>query len=228
MQLPRFVRESGVGLGLAVVAALSAHAGSTQPAPQPPASFKYEFNTYYDESTALNLFDTKTFAASVATLTVTDISGGVQLTLKANTTAFPAKTSAGTFIEELWIDSGAGKVNLTSSNTSLNSSSGYNWLGTTPKIGHTFDWDIDFKSATFAEGEVATLTLLGSGINARALVRGDSPLLMLGNVGHPLGTLAGHTYFVASHPTAVPEPAAYGMLALGLAGVALWSRRKKV
>jgi hypothetical protein len=227
MQLHRSVRIFGIGLGLVIGAAGSAKAGSTPSAPAAPASYKYEFKTYYDESTALNLFDTKSFSASVATLTVTDIAGGVQLTLKANNTAFPAKSASGTFIEELWLDAGSGKVNLTSSNTSLTSSSGYNWLGTTPKIGHTFDWDLDFKSATFAEGETATLTLLGSGINARALAKGDLPMLLLGNVGHPLGTLAGHAYFVASHPTAVPEASTYAMVALGLAGLGIWSRRKK-
>jgi MYXO-CTERM domain-containing protein len=224
MQLHRSARDFGLGLSLAIGAVVSAQAGST---PSVPASYTYEFKTYYDESTALNLFDTKSFAASVATLTVTDIAGGVQLTLKANTTAFPAKTSAGNFIEELWFDSGSGKLNLTSSNTSLTSSSGYNWLGTTPKIGHSFDWDLDFKSATFAEGETATLTLLGSGINARALVKGDLPMLLLGNVGHPFGTLSGNAYFVASHPTAVPEASTYAMAALGLAGLGVWSRRKK-
>lgn len=222
MQIKNTIRALGMFAGLMVGLAPVAHSTTTT-----PASYQYEFKTYFDESTLLNLFDTATFSVPVATLTVTDITGGVQLTLKANSTAFPAKSSAGNFIEELWLDGGNGTLKLTSTNTSLATGSGYSILPSVPKLGYSYNWDIDFKASTFAEGETTTMTILGTGINARTLVAGALPMITLGNVGSPLANLSGMTYFVASHPTAVPEASSVAMAALGLAGLGVWSRRKK-
>ena len=80
----------------------------------------------------------------------------------------------------------------------------------------------------FAEGETATLTLLGSGINARALASAGLPMISLGNVGSPWGaSLSGTTHFLADCAQPIPEPSTYAMAALGLVGLGVWSRRKK-
>jgi hypothetical protein len=218
------VRALGLALGLTASAFTSSAYATTSTS---PTSFTYEFKTYFDESTWLSLTDTNTFSASVATLTIADITGGVQITLKANSTSFPAKTTAGTFIEDLWLDGPNGTLKLTSTNTSLNAG-GYSILPAIPELGYSYNWDIDFKSATFAEGETATLTLLGSGINARALASAGLPMISLGNVGSPWGaSLSGTTHFLADCAQPIPEPSTYAMAALGLAGLGVWSRRKK-
>lgn len=224
MQIKKSVCAMGVMSGLLLGLAPAAHATTVA---TPPASYQYDFKTYFDESTILNPFDTASYTVPVATLTVTDIAGGVQLSLKANSTAFPAKTSAGNYIEELWLDGGNGTLKLTSTNTSLVSGSGYKILPVIPKLGYSYNWDIDFKAATFAEGETTTMTILGTGINARSFVNGGLPMITLGNVGSPLANLSGMTYFVASHPTCVPEAGSVAMASLGLAGLGFWSRRKK-
>ncbi len=193
-----------------------------------PASFTYEFKTFFDESTLLNVLDTRTLASPVASLTIADITGGVQLTLKANVTNFPAKSTAGTFIEDLWLDGPNGTHKLTSTNTSLNLGSGYNGLfPSVPELGYSYKWDFDFKSSTFAEGETATLTILGSGVNARAFFNAGLPMISLGNVDSHWASLSGTTHFLADCPPAIPEPSTYAMAALGLAGLGIWSRRKK-
>ena len=213
-----------LALGLTALAASSAASATTSSS---PTSFTYEFKTYFDESTWWSVTDTNTFSASVATLTIADISGGVQITLKANVNSIPTKTSAGTFIEDLWLDGPKGTLTLTSTNTSLNPG-GYSLLPTYPELGFGYHWDIDFKSGTFAEGETATLTLLGSGINARALAGAGLPMISLGNVSSPWGaSLSGTTHFLADCPAPIPEPSTYAMAALGLAGLGVWSRRTK-
>lgn len=224
MQIKKSVCAMGVMTGLMVGLAPVVHATTVVAA---PVSYQYEFKTYFDESTILNPFDKANYSVPVATLTVMDIAGGVQLSLKANSTAFPAKTSVGNFIEELWFDGGSATLKLTSNNTSLVSGSGYRVFPTSPKLGYSYNWDVDFKSATFAEGETTTMTLMGAGMNVRSLVGNTLPMIALGNVGSPLGNLSSMTYFVASHPTCVPEAGSVAMASLGLVGLGFWSRRKK-
>lgn len=195
------------------------------------ASYTYDFKTFFDTSTTLDLLDTKTLNYSVASLTIADITGGVQLTLNQPTNAFPAKTG-GTFVEALWLAGPNGTLKLTSSNTSLALGSGYNWL--LPQIkdaGYTYPWNIDFSSKTFAEGETTTLTITGSGVNAAAFAKaGTVPMIDLGNVGSPYTGLLGlntSVHFIGALATpAIPEPETFALMGLGLVGVAAVARRR--
>ncbi|TBO29333.1 PEP-CTERM sorting domain-containing protein [Aquabacterium lacunae] len=189
-------------------------------------TFNYTFQTFFDTSTFLNTTDKKTFAVPVASLSIADVSGGVQLTLNHFKTAFPAKTTSGTFIDNLWLDGPNGSIKLKTTNTLLAAGTGYNILFPDfPEPGYGYDWDIDFKAGTFAEGETAVLTILGKGVTARSFTRGTTPMLDISNVGSPYKTLLSSNVHFLGTP-AVPEPSTYGMLLLGLAGLAAWSRRK--
>ncbi|KGM40125.1 hypothetical protein JY96_09025 [Aquabacterium sp. NJ1] len=220
----KLVRRTAVAAGIAALSLASSASWA--------ASYSYDFKTFFDTSTALDLLDTKTLSYSVASLTIADITGGVQVTLTQPTNAFPSKTG-GTFVEALWLAGPNGTLKLTSSNTSLAFGSGYNWL--LPQIkdaGYTYPWNIDFASKTFAEGETTTLTITGSGVTAAAFSKaGTVPMIDLGNVASPYTGLLGlntSVHFIgalASTP-AIPEPATYALMGLGLVGVAAVARRR--
>lgn len=195
------------------------------------ASYDYAFQTFYDTSTSLNWDDKARFSTPVATLKIEDISGGVKLTLAHLANAFPAK-SGGTFVEALWLDGPNGNLKLTSSNTALTSSAGYSALF--PEVqedGLSYAWDIDFKAKTFAEGETATLTILGKGVTAKSFVEAcDPPMIDLGNVASPYTGILGlntSVHFVGSVMPAVPEPTGVALAVLGVAGLWGMSRRRK-
>jgi hypothetical protein len=218
----KHLRRSAVAVGIAGLSLASSASWA--------ASYTYDFKTFFDTSTALDLLDTKTLSYSVATLDITDITGGVQLTLKQLTNAFPAKTSAGTFIEALWLAGPNGTLKSTSG-TALAAGSGYSWL--LPQIkdaGYTYQWNIDFASSKFAENTTSTLTITGSGVTAAAFAKaGTVPMIDLGNVGSPYTGLLGlntSVHFIGKLQPAIPEPGTYALMGLGLVGLVLARRRQ--
>lgn len=221
----KLVRRTAVAAGIAALSLASSASWA--------ASYTYDFKTFFDTSTTLDLLDTKTLSYSVASLTIADVAGGVSLSLTQNDTAFPSKTG-GTFVEALWLKGPNGTLKMTSpaSITSLASGSGYNSLLPVIKdAGYTYPWNIDFASKTFAEGETATLTILGTGVNAAAFAKaGTVPMLDLGNIGSPYTGLLGLTssvHFIGTlQPVQnLPEPSTYVLMGLGLVGIAVRARR---
>lgn len=212
---------------VALAMAASASTANATTTAAPTDTFNYTFQTFFDTSTILNTTDKKTFQVPVATLSIADVTGGVQLTLNHLKTAFPAKTTSGTFIDNLWLDGPNGSIKLKTTNTLLASGTGYNHLFPDyPEAGFGYDWDIDFKTGTFAEGETAILTILGKGVTAKSFTVGTTPMLEISNVGAPYKSLLSASVNFVGTP-AVPEPGTYAMAVLGLVGLGIWSRRKK-
>jgi hypothetical protein len=225
------LRKVAVAAGLAVMAiASSANAAVAQ-----QSSYTYEFKTFYDTSTIANLFDTKTLSYSVATLTIADISGGVQITLKENSTAFPAKNeTSGTFVDGLWLNGDWGKV---AAKSGVAASGG----GTNPLIpllslptifkdgGYIYNGSISFAGSGIAENGTSVFTITGTSVTAYDFAKSSNvPMIELAGVGGAYNTIlsGGKVSFIGTLPTAVPEPGTYALMGLGLVGMGLATRRR--
>lgn len=221
----KFARQTALAAGFAALS-LASTASSA-------ASYTYTFSTFFDTSTTLDLLDTKTLSYSVASLTIADIAGGVQLSLTENANAFPSYTKDGmTYLENLWLAGPNGTLKLTSSGQTLASGSGYSSLLPIIKdAGYSYKWNIDFGTKTFSEGETATLTILGSGVTAAAFAKaGTVPMIDLSNIGAPYRGLLGlnnDVHFIGKLTTPVPEASTLALMGLGMFGVAAVARRRR-
>ncbi len=215
------LRHAALAAGIAVISLASTASMA--------ATSTYTFSSFFDTSTSLNPFDIKTLDYSVATLSITDIAGGVQLSLTQSANAFPAKSTAGTFIDALYI-SGPGGTLKSTSGPALASGAGYSILNSLNfrEIGYSYPWNISFASSSFKEGTTETMTILGSGVNAAAFSKaGSTPMLNLINVGSPYnGLFTSNVHFLGTLVTAVPEAGTYLMMGLGLVGLAVVRRRR--
>jgi len=227
------LRKIAVAAGLAAMAIAS----SANAAVANLDSYTYSFKTFYDTSTIANPFDTKTLDYSVASLTITNIKSGnlitgVEITLKQNSTLFPAKTTAGTYVDGLWLNGDWGTV---SSKSGPAASGGATFLSL-PTIfrdgGYIYNGSIGFAGNGITEtgaSSTSVFRITGSGVSAYDFAKSSNvPMIELTNVGGAYNTFlsGGKVSFIGTLP-AIPEPSTYALMGLGLVGIALASRRAR-
>jgi PEP-CTERM motif len=214
----KFVRHTAIAAGIAALSLASSASFA--------ASYSYDFKTFFDTSTSFDLLDTKTLGYAVATLTISDVAGGVQMTVNQPVNAFAAKTG-GTYIEGLWLAGPKGTLSSVSG-SKLTTSAGYQSL-ILKDAGYLYNWNIDFATKSLAEGGSSTFNIMGAGVTASAFAKmGTSPMIDLGNVGSPYTGFLGlnsSVHFLGK-PTVLPEPASYALMGLGLVGLAAVARRR--
>ena len=192
-------------------------------------TYTYRFDTFFDTSTA-SLYDTKSLAYSVATLSITDIDGGVQLSLSELSNAFPAAASNGlTLLNALWLNGVWGSVSSTSG-ASLSITTG---ASSTPILldgGYTYNGVIRMSGAGIAEGSSATFKVLGAGVTASSFASTvNVPMIQLDGVGSPYATASSakvHFLGTLVSTPAVPEPSTLALVSLGLLAVSVGARRR--
>lgn len=193
------------------------------------ASFQYDFESYYDNTT-LKRGDLINFGAPVASLLITDSAANVvKFTLDYKTTNFPAGRDSGApFLDELWLGGSYGKLSR-SSGPDLSILAGYTPLTFTGEGGQKYNWDIQFKNDAFSEGNKSVFTITGSGLTAASFAK-IAPTLQLEGVGGSQGGwfgLSPVSFVGTANPNPIPEPSTYALMGLGLVGMALVRRRAR-
>lgn len=186
------------------------------------ATYQYQFQKYYDGST-LTPFDTKVYPSVVAGLTLTDISGGVEISLKFKDTDLPnASSSSKMALDRLWL--GGSKTGSATKLSGDSFTAKYYGSGTyTPEYDNR-NWLVDYSTA-FNEGETSKLTIKGTGITAASLLT-KAPIIEIDNVGGTFGKWTSKSLRFVGNVAPIPEPSTYALMGLGLVGVVLAARRR--
>lgn len=218
-----YVRQTAAAAGILALSLASSASWA--------ATATYEFKTFFNTATAA-ANDTLNATKSIATLTATDVSGGISFELKFNSVSDPLlpEKSGGLSVDGLFLNLGGnGKLTYSSKDNYLDLlglTSGYSSRAF-QKDGLNYNWTID--TGGFTEGESAKFTIIGSGLSLSKL--GASPMLDVSNFGKQYATgflgLNDNLHFVGSPVAGIPEPATYAMLGLGLAGIGFVARRRQ-